>query len=137
MTNKVDEAIMVARYGSATKELTDLVTAAERAHDRHGKRSIFGRDKGKEADELLGRAVVRAVSKLSDIGEISSNDLTAQVDALKLAMRHTEAAYPNWPNAYRYLDSWLQEFVKPVDMSPAVASWMEESRRLRAGLKGK
>lgn len=137
MTNKVDEAVMVARYGSATKELTDLVMAAERAHDRHGKRSIFGRDKGKEADELLGRAVVRAVSKLSDIGEISSNDLTAQVDALKLAMRHTEAAYPNWPDAYRYLDSWLREFIKPVDMSPVVASWMEESRRLRAGLKGK
>jgi hypothetical protein len=137
MTSKVDEAILVARYGSATKELTDLIVAAERAHDRHGKRSIFGRDKGKEADELLGRAVVRAVSKLSDIGAVSSNDLTAQIDALKSAMRHTEAAYPNWPNAYKYLDRWLEEFAKPVDMSPVVVGWMEESRRRRAGLKGK
>jgi hypothetical protein len=137
MTNKVEETILVARYGNATKELTDLVMAAERAHDRHGKRSIFGRDKGKEADELLGRAVVRAVSKLSDIGIIYSNDLKAQIDALRLAMRQTEAAYPNWPSAYRYLDRWLEEFVKPVDMSPVVASWMEESRRRRAGLKGK
>ena len=137
MTNKVEEAILVARYGSGTKELTDLVMAAEKAHDCHGKRSIFGRDKGKEADEFLGRAMIRAVSKLSGIGIISSDDLKAQIDALKLAMRQTEAAYPNWPNAYRYLDHWLDEFVKPVDMSPVVASWMEESRRRRAGLKGK
>ncbi|MBK7662928.1 MAG: hypothetical protein IPJ21_05150 [Sterolibacteriaceae bacterium] len=137
MTSKVDEAILAARYGSATKELTDLVMAAEKAHDSRGKRSIFGRDKGKEADELLGRAVLRAVSKLSDIGAVPSNDLTAQIDALKLAMKQTEAAYPNWPNAYRYLDGWLQEFVKPVDMSSVAAGWMEESRRRRAGLKGK
>ena len=133
MTSKVDEAILAARYGSATKELTDLVMAAEKAHDSRGKRSIFGRDKGKEADELLGRAVLRAVSKLSDIGAVPSNDLTAQIDALKLAMKQTEAAYPNWPNAYRYLDGWLQEFVKPVDMSSVAAGWMEESRRRRAG----
>lgn len=137
MTNKVDEAIMAAKYGSATKELTDLVMAAERAYDYQGKRSIFGKDKGKEADELLGRAVIRAVSRLGDVGVISSNDLKAQIDALRLAIRQTEAAYPNWPNAYRYLEHWLEEFVKPVDMSPVVASWMEESRRRRAGLKGK
>jgi hypothetical protein len=137
MTNKVEEAILVARYGSATKELTDLVMAAEKAHNRHGKKSIFGRDKGREADELLGRAVIRAVSKLVDIGLLSSDELNAQVDALRLAMKQTEAAYPNWPNAYRYLEQWLEEFVKPVDMSPVVASWMEESRRRRADGKGK
>lgn len=137
MTNKVDQAILVAKYGSATKELTDLVMAAERGYDQQGKRSIFGRDKSKEADELLSRAVVRAIARLSAIGIISSNDLKAQIDALTLAMRQTEAAYPNWPNAYRYLERWLDEFVKPMDMSPVVASWMEESRRRRANLNEK
>ena len=133
MTNKAEELILVARYGSATKELTDLVMAAEKAHNHHGKRSIFGKDKGKEADELLSRSVIRAVSKLTDIGTLPSNDLHAQVDALRLAMRQTQAAYPNWPNAYKYLNDWLDEFIKPVDMSPVVASWMAESRRRRAG----
>lgn len=133
MTNKAEESILVAKYGSATKELTDLVMAAEKAHDHHGKKSIFGKDKGKEADELLSRAVLRAVTKLTDIGVLTSHDLTAQVDGLRLAMRQTEAAYPNWPNAYRYLNHWLDEFVKPIDMSPVVARWMEESRRRRAG----
>ena len=136
MTNKADELILVARYGIATKELTDLVMAAEKAHYCHGKRSIFGRDKGKEADELLSRSVIRAVSKLADIGMIPSNGLHEQVDALRLAMRQTQAAYPNWPNAYRYLDDWLNEFVKPVDMSLVVASWVEETRRDGRGQVG-
>lgn len=135
MTNKVEELILIARFGSATKELTDLVMAAERAHNHHGKRSIFGKDKGKEADEHLSRAVLRAVTKLTDIGMLSSNELTAQIDGLRLAVRQTQAAYPNWPNAYKYLDSWLDEFVKPVDMTPVVASWLAESKRRRAGGK--
>jgi len=135
MTNKIEESILIARYGSATKELTDLVMAAEKAYNDYGKRSIFGRDKGREADEQLGKAVIRAVSKLTEIGVLSSNDLNVQIDALKLAMKQTQAAYPNWPKAYRHLDTWLDEFVKPVDMSPVVAKWMEESRRRRGGTR--
>lgn len=133
MTNKTEEMILVARYGSATKELTDLVMAAEKAHKNSGKRSFFGRDKGRDTDEQLSKAVMRAVSKLSEIGMFSSNDLSVQVDALRLAMRQTKAAYPNWPNAYKHLNIWLDDFVKPVDMTPVVATWLQESRRRRAG----
>ncbi len=129
MTNKAEESILVARYGNATKELTDLIMAAEKAYNNFGKRSIFGGDKGKESDEQLARAVIRAVSKLTGIGVISSDDLKDQIEGLKLAMRQTQAAYPNWPKAYRHLDTWLDEFVKPVDMAPVVAAWMEESKR--------
>ena len=136
MTNKAEESILVAQYGSATRELTDLVMAADKAYNNYGKRSIFGGDKGKEADEQLARAVVRAVSKLTDIGVLSSDDLKAQIEGLKLAMQRTQAAYPNWPKAYRHLDTWLDEFVKPVDMAPVVAAWMEESKQRRARSKG-
>ena len=132
MSNRVEEMILVAKYGSATKELTDLVMAAEKAHNHRGKRSIFGKDKGAEADDLLSRAVVRVVLKLTDIGVLQSDELNAQVAALRSAMAQTQAAYPNWPNAYKYLDVWLDEFVKPVDMSPVVARWMEESKQRRA-----
>jgi hypothetical protein len=132
MTNKAEESILVARYGSATRELTDLVMAAEKAYNHCGKKSIFGKDKGRESDEQLTRVVMRAVSKLTDIGMLTSNDLNMQIDGLKLAMKQTQAAYPNWPKAYRYLDTWLDEFVKPVDMTPVVAEWMEESRLLRS-----
>ena len=133
MTNQAEEMILVARYGSATKELTDLVMAAEKAHKNSGRRSIFGRDKGRDADEQLSKALIRALSKLAEIGVLSSNDLNVQVDTLKLAMRQTQAAYPNWPNAYKHLNTWLDEFVKPVDMTPVVAAWLEESKRRRAG----
>ena len=133
MTNKTEELILVARYGSATKELTDLIMAAEEAYNCYGKRSIFGKDKGKEADEQLAKSVLRAISKLTEIGLVSSTEIGAQVDALKSAMRQTQAAYPNGPKAYRHLEVWLNEFVKPVDMSPVVAQWMEQSRRRRAG----
>lgn len=133
MTNKAEESILVARYGSATKELTDLVMAAEKAYDHLGKRSIFGRDKSKEANEQLSRAVIRAVSKLTETGVLLSDDLKVQIEGLKLAMKQTQAAYPNWPKAYKHLDTWLDEFVKPVDMTPVVAKAMEESKRRRAG----
>ena len=133
MINKAEESMLVARYGSATKELTDLVMAAEKAYDHFGKRSIFGRDKGKKADEQLSRAVLRAVSKLTEIGVLPSDGLKVQIEGLKLAMKQTQAAYPNWPKAYRHLDTWLDEFAKPVDMTSVVAKVMEESKRRRAG----
>lgn len=133
MTNRFEESILIARYGSATRELTDLVTAAEKAYSLYGKRSMFGKDKGQEADEQLARAVIRAVAKLTDIGVLSSNKLDVQIDALRSALRQTQAAYPNWPKAYRHLDTWLNDFVKPIDMSPCVTAWLEDSRRRRAG----
>ena len=133
MTDKLQESILIATYGSATRDLTDLVMTAEAAYSSFGKRSIFGKDKGAEADEKLSKAVLRAVSRLTDIGIITSNDLSVQVECLRDAIRQTQAAYPNWPKAYRHLETWLDEFVKPVDMSPVVAQWMEESRRRRNG----
>jgi hypothetical protein len=126
MTNKVEEAILVRRFGNVTKELTDLVMAAEKAYDLYGKRSIFGRDKGEEADEQLGKAVIRAISRLKETGIISSDELHAEIAGLKSAICQTQAAYPNWPKAYKHLDSWLDEFVKPVDLSPMVAKWIDE-----------
>jgi hypothetical protein len=47
MTDKLQESILIATYGSATRELTDLVMAAEAAYSNLGKRSLFGKDKGK------------------------------------------------------------------------------------------
>jgi hypothetical protein len=131
MTDKLQESILIAKYGSATKELTDLVMAAEKAYNDYGKRTIFGRDKGQEADDLLGKAVVRAATRLTELGLVSSSDLRIQVDALKAAIRQTQAAYPNWPKAYRHLETWLDDFLKPVDLSPVVARKMEEVRRRR------
>lgn len=131
MTNKLEESILIARYGIATKELTDLVMAAEKAYNHFGKRTIFGKDKGAEADEQLGKAVIRTVTKLTEIGVITSPDLKTQVDGLRVAIQQTMAAYPNWPKAYRHLSTWLDDFVKPIDISPVVAQWMKESQRRR------
>ena len=47
MTNRAAELVFQAAYGDATKQLLDLVMAAEKAFDDYGKKSIFGKDKGK------------------------------------------------------------------------------------------
>lgn len=133
MTDKLQESILIATYGSVTKELTDLVMAAEAAYNNLGKKSIFGKDKGAASDEQLSKAVLRTVSRLTNIGLITSNDLLPQIAALRVAIGQTQAAYPNWPKAYKHLEAWLDDFVKPVDMSPVVASWLEESKRRRSG----
>ena len=131
MTDKLQESILIAKYGSATKELTDLVMKAEAAYNNFGKRSIFGKDIGAEAEEQLSKAVLRVTSRLTNLGIITSNDLKTQVAGLRDAIRQTQAAYPNWPKAYKHLEAWLDDFVKPVDMSPVVAQWLEESKRRR------
>jgi hypothetical protein len=55
MTNQNAELVLAAIYGNATRELTDLVMAAESAFDNYGKKSLLGRDKGKEGRRAVGR----------------------------------------------------------------------------------
>ena len=133
MTNKIEETILIAGYGTATRDLTDLVMAAEKAYNHYGKRTIFGKDKGAEADEQLSKAVIRTISRLTEIGKITSSELHSQVAELRLAINQTQLAYPNWPKAYKHLETWLDDFVRPVDMSPVAAQWMAESRSRRGG----
>ena len=85
--------------------------AAEKAFDDYGKKSIFGRDKGKEAEHKFTAAFVHAVLALERIGKIrDSENAEESFTALQNAMSLVKEAYPNWPRAYKYWDnfySWV------------------------------
>ena len=103
MTDPVSEVVFNALYQGATKEILNLVMACEKAFDAYGKRSLFGRDKGKEAEEKFTRALVVAILALERIGKIAdSKNAEASFTAHHRALAVAQSAYPNWPRAYRY-----------------------------------
>jgi hypothetical protein len=107
MTNKAAEIVLSTVYGSSTKQLLDLVMAAEQAFDDYGKKTIFGRDKGEEAERKFTAALIQAILALEKIGKIrDSKDAEQSFTALQNAMTLVREAYPNWPRAYKYWDGF-------------------------------
>ena len=107
MTDRAAELVLGACYGNATKQLLDLVMAAERAFDDFGKTSLFGRNKGKEAERKFTDAFAHAILALERIGKIKdSKDAEESLTALQSAMSLVRVAYPNWPRAYKYWDDF-------------------------------
>jgi len=107
MTNRAAELVLETVYGDSTKQLLDLVMAAEKAFDDFGKKSIFGRDKGKEAKGKFTAALVHAIMALERVGKIKdSKNAEESFTALQNAMSLVKQAYPSWPRAYRYWDDF-------------------------------
>lgn len=110
MTNHSAALVLNAVYGPAMKQLLDLVMAAEKAFDDYGKISIFGKDKGKAAEQKFTTALVHAILALVRIGKLhDSKDAEQSFTALQNAMSLIREAYPNWPRAYRYWDDFYAE----------------------------
>lgn len=110
MTNRTNELILQAVYGDTTKQLLDLVMAAEKAFDDYGKRSIFGKDKGKEAEQKFTAALIHAILALERIGKISdSKNAEESFTALQNAITLIRETYPNWPRAYKYWDNFYAD----------------------------
>lgn len=108
MTNKHAEMVLGVRYRDATKELLDLVMASEKAFETLGKFSFFGKDKGKESEEKFNAALCLAIMALGRVGMIKDiHNAEESFQAIEVAMDLVKAAYPNWPRAYRYWDSFL------------------------------
>jgi hypothetical protein len=107
MTDRAAELIFETVYGSSTRQILDLVLAAEKAFDDFGKRSIFGKDKGAESERKFTAALVLAILALERIGKIQdSKNAEESFSALQSAMTLVRRAYPNWPRAYRYWDDF-------------------------------
>lgn len=107
MTNRMAELVLEASYAGATKQLLDLVMAAEKAFDNYGRKTIFGRDKGKETESKFTAALVHAILALERIGKIKdSKNAEESFTALQNAMTLVRTAYPNWPRAYKYWDDF-------------------------------
>lgn len=107
MTNRSAEIVFSAVYGSSAKQLLDLVMAAEKAFDDYGKKTIFGKNKGEEAERRFTAALIQAILALEKFGKIrDSKDAEQSFTALQNAMTLVREAYPNWPRAYKYWDSF-------------------------------
>ena len=110
MTNRSPQLVLSAVYGDSTKQLLDLVMAAEKAFDDYGKKSLFGKDKGEEAERQFTAAHVRAILALERIEKIrDSKDAEQSFTALQNAMTLIREAYPNWPRAYRYWEEFYKK----------------------------
>ena len=110
MTNRASELVLQAVYGDTTKQLLDLVMAAEKAYDDYGKKSIFGKDKGKVAEQKFTAALIHAIRALERIGKIrDSKNAEESFTALQNAMTLIKDAYPNWPRAYKYWHSFYAD----------------------------
>ena len=110
MTNCAAELVLQAVYGDAAKQLLDLVMAAENAFDNYGKKSIFGKDKGREAEQKFTAALMLAIRALEHIGKIrDSKNAEESFVALQNAMTLVREAYPNWPRAYKYWDNFYAD----------------------------
>ncbi|MEO6276662.1 hypothetical protein [Roseateles sp.] len=107
MTDRTAELVLKNVYGASTKQLLDLVMAAEKAFDDFGKRSFFGKDKGKEAEGRFTEALIHAIMALERAGKIrDSKNAEESFTALQSAMTLVRRAYPNWPRAHRYWDDF-------------------------------
>lgn len=110
MTNRSAELVLQTLYGETTKQLLDLVMAAEKAFDNYGKKSIFGKDKGEEAEQKFTAALILAILALERIGKIrDSKNAEEFFTALQSAMTLVRKSYPNWPRAYKYWDSFISD----------------------------
>ena len=110
MTNRSAELVLQAVYGESTKQLLDLVMAAEKAFNDYGKKSIFGKDKGEEAQQKFTAALIHAILALERIGKIrDARNAEESFTALQNAMTLIKDAYPNWPRAYRYWDNFYAD----------------------------
>lgn len=84
--------------------------AAEKAFDDYGKKSLFGKDKGKAAEEKFTMALVQAILALERVGKIrDSKSAEESFTALQNAMILIKDAYPNWPRAYKYWDNFYAD----------------------------
>jgi hypothetical protein len=118
VTNRSAELVLGASYGDSTKELLDLVMAAEKAFNDFGKRSIFGKDKGQESKQKFTYALARAIFALKRVGKIKDpNDAEESYTALQNAMIIVRRAYPNWPRAYQYWDTFYANTYNKADPS--------------------
>lgn len=107
MTNRSAELVLNSVYGAATKQLLDLVMASEKAFNEYGKKSIFGKDKGQEAEKKFTAALIHAILALERIGKVrDSKDAEQSFTALQNAMTLVKEAYPSWPRAYKYWDEF-------------------------------
>ena len=107
MTNRSVELVLSASYGDSTKELLDLVMAAEKAFNDYGKTSIFGRNKGKDSEQKFTYALARAIFALERVGKIKDpNNAEESFTALQNAITIVRRVYPNWPRAYQYWDTF-------------------------------
>lgn len=113
MTNRSAELVLSNAYGDSTKQLLDLVMAAEKAFDDYGKKTIFGKDKGQEAERKFMAALIQAILALERVGKIrDSKDAVQSFTALQNAMIVVREAYPSWPRAYKYWDTFYSNMRK-------------------------
>ena len=87
-------------YPRSFRQLQDMTVAAASASRNHGKRSIFGKDKGAEAFGEFMRVATHLCSTLEQEGATSIvPDEANELERINFIVQSFFSAYPNWKDA--------------------------------------
>ena len=107
------------KYGDSTLEITKLIMAANKAETKAGKKSLFGKDLGKEAQQQFVDCLFDTAEKLRARGQISwSTNTPSMFRAMDKVMLQAKLAFPNWPDAYRLWSAFYSTSMQAMGEAP-------------------
>lgn len=112
-TNKILESVLMRSFPNSFSHLQKIVMDCEKCTKNVGKKSIFGGDKFKSANEKLIARVQKTQQMLAlDLSPERVNTAAKTLDEIDAALQLFKTTYPNWPAAYDFWDFWYLESKK-------------------------
>ena len=110
-TNAIYARTFAAFYPRTNEPFQRLIMAAADAGKNAGKKSWFGKDKGQESFAKFMNILTRDVAlALVEDGQVSDPCNPKEVLLAVMKAKGTfQEAYPNWQDAYRFMD-WFYTY---------------------------
>ena len=110
-TNEIYARTFAAFYPHTNEPFQRLIMAAADAYNNAGKKSFFGKDKGQESFEKFMKILANEVAYTlaQDMQVKNPRDFNEVLSAMMTAKSAFQEAYPNWQEAYQFLDSFYEQ----------------------------
>lgn len=113
VTNHLRAMTFAAIYPNTNEPFQRLIMAAADAGKNAGKKSWFGfgEDKGKKSFiKFINLTTGDVANGLRKDGHLRADNTPEELfNAVMSAKRHFQEAYPNWQDAYAFID-WFEEY---------------------------
>jgi len=112
-TNKQGEQALVVAYPNSLRHLQQLIMDLETCAKNIGKKTLFGNDKFKPAEQKILETLKSCAIGLAldgylsqDYGKVSMGQVLATVNT---ALNEFRLVYGNWPLAFYFWDVWYEQ----------------------------